>query len=384
MLRPHRPETITQNALMATPEQSPTPLAQRLAGEIAREGPMPFRDFMARCLYDPEHGYYAQPARAVGRRGDFYTSVSVGPVFGELLAAFTAQAWEKWGRPETFALMEQGAHDGHLMADVLEALARHHPAAAQAALPSIIEPLAARRATQEKMLAGFPVGWSEALGPLPAAPETGVFFANELLDAFPVARLRFDGAQWREQLAALDDAGHFCWKDGGPPPPEILTEIEKYRDPSAPLAAGYVTEYAPGLDEWAAQLAQALPRGTALLLDYGREAEDYFAPHRTEGTLRGYRAHQRCDDPFAAPGETDLTADVNFTHLARAAETAGFRALPAQRQAAFLTRLALPRLQAVPPPDAAWLRQFQTLTHPAHLGHSFQAIILEKPPAPTR
>jgi SAM-dependent MidA family methyltransferase len=121
--------------------------------------------------------------------------------------------------------------------------------------------------------------------------------------------------------------------------------------------------------------------GRALLFDYGREAADYFAPHRASGTLRGYYRHRRCDDPFAAPGETDLTADVNFTALATEARQAGFLVHGPQRQGPFLTRLASARLAEPPVPDAAWRRQFQTLTHPNHLGHLFQAVVLEKPGA---
>ncbi len=380
---------------------------------------MPFEVYMERCLYDPELGYYTTAGREVGKRGDFFTSVSVGPVFGELLAGWAARGWERMGRPEVVALVEQGAHDGRLMADVLAAIRSRHGDFAKAVRPVIVEPSAARRAAQSARLmeaaAGAAAGgvtWVAALdeGAALAGAEAGVlFFANELLDAFPVARWRFDGTIWRRMSVGVDARGCFAWVTepghgargrepgtrytvhgsrftGGP---EAGDEGERpgsrfaggVADGEAPrLPAGYETETCPGLADWVRALGRAMAGGGhALLIDYGRPAEDYFAPHRSSGTLRGYREHRRLDDPLAAPGETDLTADVNFTDLAGAARRAGFAVRGPERQGAFLTRLAGPRLMECPPPDATWRRQFQTLTHPNHLGHVFHAVELDMP-----
>jgi SAM-dependent MidA family methyltransferase len=369
---------------MATPSPSAarrTPLAHELAAGIQRDGPMPFVSFMERSLYHPEHGYYTAPGRLVGRHGDFHTSVSVGPVFGELIAAWAVRSWEEMGSPAPLNLVEQGAHDGRLMADVLTALAERHPGLAAAVRPVIVEPSPARRRDQEALLtrSGTTMGavsWRSSLAELAAAPPAPtLFFANELLDAFPVARWRFDGREWHQLAVALDAGGHFIWQLLPAPDFRLPWFSEK---PPPVLPAGYETETNAGLGSWIRSLGSAMGHGRALLLDYGREEEDYFAPHRTEGTLRGYRGHRRCDDPLRDPGEIDLTADVNFSHLAGEARRAGFRPQPSERQGTFLTRLAMPRLLAPPPPSPGWLRQFQTLTHPNHLGHSFHALVLEK------
>ena len=375
---------------MATPGPWPppeTPLARALAAAIRRDGPMSFESFMARCLYDPGHGYYATAARPVGRQGDFHTSVSVGPVFGELIAAWAARSWGELGRPDPVWLVEQGAHDGRLTADVLDALARRHPCLRAAARPLIVEPLPARRAEQRERLAGCgngesaggggpAVSWVDSLEVLAGRPLAhALFFANELLDAFPVERWRFDGRAWQRLMVAVDAAGGFRWQAQpapGFPLPGVAAD-------GGAWPAGYETETCPGLGVWVRDLGRAMVAGRALLFDYGREAADYFAPHRTSGTLRGYHGHRRSDDPLAAPGETDLTADVNFTVLEEEARGAGFRMRGPERQGVFLTRLAAPRLLEAPAPDAAWRRQFQTLTHPNHLGHLFQAVVLEKP-----
>jgi SAM-dependent MidA family methyltransferase len=342
---------------------------------------MPFDAFMGRCLYDPEHGYYAAPERRVGRRGDFHTSVSVGPVFGELVAAWAHQSWRDMGSPAPVALVEQGAHDGQLMADVLAALAARHPDLSAVAQPVVVEPLPARREEQRpRLTAGPPVSWRSTLEELAEDPAPhALFFANELLDAFPVARWRFDDSGWNQLVVALTEDGAFAWHRL--PAPGFCLPGEPAIGGET-LPAGYETETCPGLGSWTGALARAFGRARVLLLDYGREADDYFAPHRTAGTLRGYHRHRRCDDPFAAPGETDLTADVNFSHLAAEARRAGFRCTPPERQGTFLTRLATPRLLDHPPPGPAWLRQFQTLTHPNQLGHLFHAVVLEKPGGP--
>ncbi len=335
---------------------------------------MPFERFMAACLYDSAFGYYAQTERSIGRRGDFFTSVSVGPVFGELLATFVAQTWRDLGEPAVFTLLEQGAHDGRLMTDVLAALRRDHPEVLPMLRVMLIEPLTARRRQQEEALAAgqrIPMAWVTSLDDLAPAPVTGVLLGNELLDAFPVQRWRGEQGAWRELAVAVDETGRFVWHPLPPAAPPF---------PLPPLAPEEtrVTELCPSVIPWMRSLAGAVERGRVLLFDYGREADDYHAPHRADGTLRGYFQHRRCDDPFQAPGETDLTTDVNFTHLRDAARDAGWRALGPEPQERFLTRLARPRLLAAPTPDATWLRQFQTLVHPSQLGRLFHAFVLEQ------
>ena len=135
--------------------------------------------------------------------------MSIGPVLGELLADHAAAVWDELGRPEPFHLIEQGAHDGQLMADLLKALERDHPLLARTAAAVLIEPLPALRTTQEHRLEKtlVPVQWVTAPEALAAAPLTGFFFCNELLDAFPVERLRFEGGRWRRLGVGVDESG---------------------------------------------------------------------------------------------------------------------------------------------------------------------------------
>src|SRR5258708_4766189 len=130
----------------------PNPLAQALHAEIARRGPISFRDFMARVLYDPEHGYYGAGKARVGRGGDFFTNVSVGPLFGRLLARQFVEMWRRLGEPGDFVLVEQGAHRGDCAGDVLTALREFEPACFEATTLWLVEPLAALQQAQPQTL----------------------------------------------------------------------------------------------------------------------------------------------------------------------------------------------------------------------------------------
>ncbi len=363
-----------------------TPLVAWLAERCAAPGGLPFRDFMAAALYHPQWGYYASGKALIGRGGDFITSVSVGPCFGQLLARRIARWHAESACGPAWPLVEQGAHDGHLMADILEALASHGTAGPQVFL---VEPFPALRARQEATLAPWAgaIRWVASLDHLPAEAKAGVFVANELLDAFPVERVRVHGARWhRLHVAATGDPSvPFTWACATAAPPDLAAALAGR--PAAGYPEGYTTDVRPQLGEWARALASHAAPRLALLADYGFEEADYFHPSRTDGTLRCY-THQRAhDDPLAAPGEADITAHVNWTAVVDALAAAGFAVAAPRDQGKWLTAVAMPRLAAIeaggPPdePTRAWLRQFLTLSHPAHLGARFQIVETRLDPA---
>ena len=119
---------------------SPTPLHAELRARIAARGPIPFREFMAEALYHPRHGYYTSGRAVIGRKGDFFTNVSVGPLFGRLLARQFAEVWQRLGEPAQFTIVEQGAHGGDFAGDVLAGLREFAPACFAAATYRIVEP----------------------------------------------------------------------------------------------------------------------------------------------------------------------------------------------------------------------------------------------------
>ncbi len=351
-------------------------LSDILRSQIRSSGPLPFPTYMGLALYHPEFGYYAKGPGRTGRAGDFFTSVSVGAAFGELMAGQFCEVWEQLGKPAPFAVLERGADDGTFARDVLTWAARERPDFFAAVSYRIDEPLPALQRAQQHRVAEFSAKVKWGFG----EPAAGVFFANELLDAVPFRRVRRRGGEWRELCVGLDDSGALSW---------VEAELRDYASRrwlaalQGEFPEGYTTEVAPAVatEVWLA--GASLSRGAVFLCDYGHLREDYYHPSRATGTLRCYQRHRAHEDPLAAPGETDITAHVDWTHAVERIGAAGCEVLGLLDQGHFLTGAAartLLRMEGRAPDAAAakWLRQFQTLTHPGQMGARFQVLVLGK------
>lgn len=362
-----------------------TPLLECVFQRIEKSGEdsIPFSDYVELALYHPEWGYYARPeSRPVGRSGDFFTSVSVGETFGMLLAGRIERVREEIPPPkgEPFLIVEQGAHDGQLAVDIAKALLEGNDRSKGPWLYRVVEP---REGVGEAMRGRFQ---REGLGErvevvsslADAAGDCGVFLCNELLDAFPFDRVAFEKGRWREIRVARDGDG-LAWRRA-PARDRLRPWTERL---GSDFPEGYTTELRPDLGAWVDEAAGLFRRGCWWIVDYGFESEDYFSPHRGDGTWRCFRGHRATEDPFSHPGETDITAHVNFSHLREAAEGAGLRWDGLTDQHHFLTEAARPWLMEWEgrEPDAemrAKLRQFQTLTHPGMMGKQFKVARLSR------
>lgn len=341
---------------------------------------MPFRRFMERALYDPRHGYYASGRAEIGQRGDFVTSVSVGPLFGRLLAMQFEEMWERLGRPNVFDVVEQGANRADFAHDVLTAAARYSPAFAAALRYRIVEPFAVNAARQRARLHEFAgaVAWYDSVEQLP--PFTGVHFSNELLDALPVCAVVRRQEQWRERCIISEAGGSgFKWTDCAIEDPALAAFL-----PHLPEVEGYQTEVNLEAPLWLESVAERLQRGYVLIADYGFSRADYYLPERIEGTLTGYRQQRRCDDLLADPGEQDLTAHVDFTTLAQRAIACGLAVAGFTDQHHFLAALGRHVFPDVTDPGELTpqrqkeMREFTMLMHPAMMGRGFQYLALAK------
>ena len=347
------------------------PLGASLREEIQAHGAITFRDFMERALYDPEYGFYSAARARIGRAGDFFTNVSVGPLFGTLLARQFAEVWERLDRPAEFTIVEQGAHAGDFARDTLAALRRLAPGCAEAAKYVIIEPAPQLRALQEANLGKERVRWVRSLTELP--PFAGVHFSNELLDAFPTHLVRWDGAHWGEQYVALNGS-EFVFACGPLSRDALRDRLDRFRD----FRAGYTTEVNLAAIQWASDVAGKLQKGVVLAIDYGFARPEFYAPERTAGTLRAYRAHRLEENPLATPGEIDLTAHVEFTSVAEAAEAAGLSVHGFTDQHHFFVALGAMHFPEGVVPSPGEMREFKTLMHPTMLGRSFQVLALAR------
>lgn len=353
-------------------------LRQLLREEITKSGPISFARYMQRSLYEPNHGYYARGINRTGRHGDFITNVSIGPCYGQLLASHIVQAWQQFGRPAAWHLIEQGANDGQLMQDILTWIQQEHPDCHAAAQPHFIEPLETARQAQSTRV---PHAYWHATLPARLGSH-GIYYCNELLDAFPIQRLRYLGnGNWVEMRVTHDPATEtFLWAD----------TPSAFPSPPADLPTDFIIEHSPSLLDWTAEISQLFDTGQWIITDYGLREEEFFAPTRRHGTLRGYHHHQLiAEDLLNHPGEIDLTAHVNWTQIGRLSQQHGLEVHTPLDQARFLIPLAVPFLRQIERPGEApsphqlrWLRQFQTLTHPAQLGTKFQTLVLTKAPTP--
>jgi SAM-dependent MidA family methyltransferase len=361
-------------------------LADIIRDEVKQGGPLSIRRFMELALYHPEHGYYEkQVLSQTGRQGDFYTSVSVGTVFGELLAYFITSQLRELSRP--LVIVEAGAHNGQLAHDILQTLQVLAPELLAHISYQILDPSPTRRAAQAERLAAFAgrVTWENAIENLPGQSIHGIILSNELLDAFPVHRIGWSAPDqaWFEWLVDWKEETP-CWYRTEPKAlPEALRAHlpQLNKELAGLLPDGFTTEICPAATRWWLQAAGKLKAGCLLTLDYGLEGLDFLSPERANGTLRAYQNHRLVDNPLMNPGEQDLTAHVNFTAIREAGEMAGLRTIHDEAQARFLTRILADENRGMRP-DFKWspaqIRQFQTLTHPEHLGRSFRVLAQQR------
>ncbi|WP_371060441.1 class I SAM-dependent methyltransferase [Rhodosalinus sp. 5P4] len=346
-------------------------LEARLLARIAADGPISVADYMAECLLDPEHGYYAT-RDPLGRAGDFTTAPEISQMFGELLGLALGQAWLEQGRPAPFTLAELGPGRGTLMADAIRAL-RAVPGCLDAARVHLVEASPALRARQRDALEGHAVSWHDTAGALPDAPLFLV--ANEFFDALPIRQFQRAGDLWRERRVGARDGRLAMGLAGPAPQPELAGRL-------ADTADGDLVEIRPAAPAIAAAIGRRIQTfgGAALILDYGGWGG-------RGDTLQAVRGHSYAD-PLQAPGEADLTAHVDFAELARATPSARSRLTP---QGVFLERLGITaRAQTLArglsgPALESHVTAHRRLTHPDEMGTLFQCLAFHPegtPPPP--
>ena len=345
---------------------------------IGSRGPVTFAWFMEQALYHPVHGYYSSGRCVIGRSGDYFTNVSVGPFFGRLMAAQFSEMWETLGRPAQFTIVEQGAHGGEFAGDVFAAARAHHPEFFAAAGYRIVEPFPFLRKRQLAALAAFgvKVTWHDSLADLPAF--CGIHFSNELIDALPVHLVRWSGTEWMERHVDAQGTG-FVWVDlPSPDDSAIAKRLDSVATSQLPV--GYETEVNLAATEWIAGVATKLHDGFVVAVDYGWPCDEFYHASRATGTLRCYSQHRVVPSPLEQIGEVDITAHVEWTSLAEAAEQSGLTVLGFTDQHHFITALLAGPLrdESAVATSAATARQLQTLLHPHHLGMKFQYLLAAK------
>jgi SAM-dependent MidA family methyltransferase len=324
-----------------------TPLVESMRQTIRAQGPQSFAWFMQQALYHPEHGYYSSGRCAIGRKGDYFTNVSVGPLFGQLLASQFSEIWERLGKVNDFVIVEQGAHDGQFALDVLEFAQKRLPELFDALHYRILEPFPILGEQQRRRLEAFgdKVEWRES-----PEPFTGVHFSNELLDAIPVRLIRGG----TEKLVGLDG--------------DKFVFVERPVDKTMFNQAGL---------EYIDELAANLQRGYVIAIDYGCTDEDF------QRSVQVRARHRNLHSPFEEIGEADITMRVDWKSIVQRAQENGFRVIGFTDQHHFLAGIISQsesgdRGQSLLADSRKAKRELQTLLHPEMLGRAFQVLALAK------
>lgn len=401
-------------------------LRHKIEQEIDERGPIPFSRYMELCLYDPELGYYSRTAEKFGKRGDFYTSSDVHAVFGRLLARQFDEMWRALGSPQPIEILELGPGRGLFAQDVLDWSEKKFPDFFHALRYTLVEsspPLrerlrstlrsriesgnilvtqidgtkerASSQADSDRAIAAGSIAVTPAAGtctpraghgfgradgaslfPRALAPEVAlIVFANEFFDALPAEVLSAKGSL---RINARD--GRFVeeWAPASPAELEFLDRYSVHPEPQDRTEATLVAQLQ------VAQLAASLQRGFLVVIDYGYTREEQLAG-RHLGTVMAYRQHSASPNPYEAPCEQDITAHVNFTALAAAAEQNGMRVHKLLTQSQFLMGIGEANQFAdafedcrLPQERAKVALQLKHLVTPAGMGESFQVLLGSK------
>jgi SAM-dependent MidA family methyltransferase len=306
---------------------------------IRARGPITVAEFMELALYHPEHGYYASKPQRSGRAGDFFTSVDVGPLFGELVAAQLDEMWAVLRAHGAAAcdLVEAGAGNGRLTRDILDAARARYPSLYDALRVTLVERSARARARQEATLAQHLDRIAATTDAIPARIE-GVLVANELLDAMPTHVVVMRAGTLREVHVAERD-GELYEIERTLSDPRIGAQLARV---GASLDDGWRAEVNLAATAWTRAAAGAVDGGFLLLFDYGHPAAELYSALHASGTLMSYRGHVA--DPHAwleNPGTRDLTTHVDLTAIEIAAREGGMTPLGAVDQTYFVAALGI-------------------------------------------
>jgi SAM-dependent MidA family methyltransferase len=350
-------------------------VAEHIAETIAAEGDwIPFSRYMELALYAPGLGYYAAGTRKFGAEGDFITSPEISPMFARCLALQAGQVLKSVGG----AILELGPGSGVFAADLFDALKE------QGTLPErylLLEVSPDLKERQRELLAKRHPADLDRFTWIDALPQKirGVVIANEVLDVVPCSIVHREGGVIRESGVILTEAG-FAFED------VPLPEGELARRAAAVLPPGeydYLTEVNLAAEALVRTVASSMEKGLAIFIDYGFPEREYYHPQRSMGTIRCHYRHRFHGDPFFMPGLQDITAHVDFSAMARAAEQGGCEVVGFTTQAYFLISCGLAVLVSAGDPTMTLSKLKGTsavhrLIGPSEMGELFKVLGFQK------
>jgi len=353
-------------------------LSKRIREKIDKTGAIPFSEYMEMALYEPGLGYYSGGLQKFGEGGDFVTAPQLGNVFARCIAR---QVEQVGAALDQYEIIEVGAGSGILAADLLKALQETCPPARY----RILERSAYLRQVQKETLQQYVPEWMDRISWLDEPPEEGwqgIFLANEVLDALTVERFCM-GDDGPGQLQVINGPAGFDWHEACCPEKmqkqlqAILSGLEH------DLPKGYRSEINTSLTAWLQTVTDSLQKGLAVFIDYGYTRRDYYQSQRSDGTLICHYRHRAHGDPFNWPGLTDISASVDFTALAEAADFCGLEVSGYTTQVMFLLGCGLDEVLAgsellADKERIKMKNQVLRLTLPGEMGERFQVMALSR------
>jgi SAM-dependent MidA family methyltransferase len=339
-------------------------------------GFLPFDRYMQEALYAPGLGYYSAGARKLGAGGDFTTAPELSGLFGQCLAVQCAQVLRQIPQGE---ILEVGAGSGVLAAQILEALAAHDRLPTHYRILEVSADLRERQVEKLSTLAPEIASRVQWIDQPPERAWSGVLLANEVLDALPCERFVWRDERVLEWGVTLNAEEEFIGVEREAPV-KLRDEVLRIRSElKAAWPPGYTSELCLGLSPWLQSVTQSLNKGLVLLIDYGLPRRELYHPARERGSLRCHYRHRAHVDPFAYPGMQDITAWVDFTRVAEAADAAALEVLGYSTQMALLLALGIEQAvisSASPVEQARRASEARRLLMPEEMGETFKAIAL--------
>lgn len=351
-------------------------LRQEIVNLINERGKIPFADFMELALYHPEYGYYSSENEKIGKRGDYYTSSDVHPVFGECIARQLEQMWQLLGRGR-FAVVEMGAGKGWLCYDILNFVRNEYPEFFEKIDYKIVEISRNLIERQSNTLKGLEekVSWEVfSEDGFSFEPIEGCFLSNEFVDSLPVHQVIVENNCLKEIYVTIND-DMFCEKIGELSSPELKDYFNAIR---INLKEGQRAEVNLKALDWVKNVSQYLNRGFVITIDYGHPAEELYSEKRYRGTLMCYYEHTTNENPYERVGNQDITSHVNFSSIIQEGSRSGLNTTGFVRQSNFLIALGILNKMHEAQGDISKLLTMKNLFLPGGMGDVFTVLIQHK------
>ncbi len=357
--------------------------------EISLHGPLTFARFMELSLYDQDHGYYMTllgdqdqfSSERIGWEGDFFTAPELSPILAKTLVRQVLDLDAQLGHPSTFTFVEMGGGNGTFAADFLQHCQTVAPDFLNRLRYALVERSPYLQSLQQsciqKVMGNWGEGqlfWVSTVEKLDPNSGIGALFSNELVDAFPVHRVRFDNQRLQELFVDFAE-GKFVERLGPLSSPKLQEYVHRH---NIDLQEGQTSELHVAAEQWMTQMARVLQKGVMITVDYGHTGSDYYAADRNDGTLLCYYQHAVSTNPYTRVGEQDMTAHVNFSALAKAGKECGLLPVGFTTLANWLMGLGVEEMVEAQDPESDEIQALSQLLRPHGMGNTFKVLVQQK------